>query len=84
MRASWTLLPLSAPSPNNSLSPVGPNFIKKKNPKKETPSPLSHPQPKRKKKKGGGQGVGMFIRRCYWFLKAGKKERERERERRHY
>jgi hypothetical protein len=23
----------------------------------------------------------MFIRRCYWFLKAGKRERERERER---
>jgi len=22
----------------------------------------------------------MFIRRCYWFLKAGKRERERERE----
>jgi hypothetical protein len=23
----------------------------------------------------------MFIRRCYWFLKAGKRERERKRER---
>jgi hypothetical protein len=22
----------------------------------------------------------MFIRRCYWFLKAGRRERERERE----